>query len=81
MFEPRPAMTDDRAMRVAVTAGEQAAEKNPELAAQLRANYTRFIRRVWGGPSVQPFDSTKRSEQFVGECDERMAPRDETVRA
>jgi hypothetical protein len=73
-------ITGARAMRIAVAAGEQAAEKNPELAAQIRANYTRFIHHVWGGPAARATDATKPSEQLRGEYDERMAPCGETVR-
>jgi hypothetical protein len=71
-------MTDDRAMRIAVAAGEQVVENNPSLAAVQRAAWTRFIRYVWGGPAARSTDATK---QFVGECADRMAPGDETVRA
>ena len=41
-------MADDRALRVAVAAGEQVAQ-NRELAAAQRAAWARFIRVVWGG--------------------------------
>jgi hypothetical protein len=70
-----------RAMRIAVAAGEQAAEKNPELAAQIRANYTRFVRHVWGGPAARPTDATSPYGQLRGEYDDRMASPDETVGA
>ncbi len=46
-------MTNDRAMRLAVAAGEQVAAKNLELAAAQRKAWARFIRIVWaGGPCV-----------------------------
>jgi hypothetical protein len=45
-------VTDDRALRLAVAAGEQVA-KNPELAAAQRKAWTRFIKVVLaGGPRV-----------------------------
>jgi hypothetical protein len=74
-------MKDDRAMRIAVAAGEQVA-KNPALAAAQRAAWARFIRIVWaGGPAVRPSEANNRSEQFVAGCDKRVSSGDETVRA
>jgi hypothetical protein len=56
-------IADDRAMRIAVAAGEQVA-KNPELAAAQRKAWARFIRIVWsGGPAVQPPEPTSRYGQ------------------
>jgi hypothetical protein len=75
-----PRLTGDRAMRLAVEAGEQTA-KNPALARQQALAWRKFIRHVWGGPAARPSDATKPSEQFSGEYDERMALGDETVRA
>ena len=67
-------MTGDRAMRIAVAAGEQIVENNPALAAAQRKAWTRFIRIVWaGGPATRQTEATKPSAQFVSEGAKRMA--------
>jgi hypothetical protein len=49
-------MTGDRAMRVAIAAGEQVAA-NPALAVAQQKAWARFIRIVWAGPAVRDVPS------------------------
>lgn len=63
-------MADDRALRVAIAAGEQVAA-NPELAAAQRAAWARFIRMVWGGPPSMAAPSrccTVDDRDLLGAC-------------